>query len=512
MSSVIWKGYIKDQFDLEARPKEFIKIDSHNIRNDALTSASSSFTCLEKPEHIAKGDILIVLDEKSQKRYQGKITSAEEYTINTEQIYSILGGTWVYNLSQYIGDGDDKSWYFEKYSKLDITEYEYPTVENVKSLEPEETNTYSDSNTSITMNIADSYTARATTYVYSETRQKIDLVGTTDDNGTLTINNEEIGEIDSCTATTFEQCLFVKGWNKIEIVYTEGSGGDGWLLTANGSKLSTCGLFSKMTSKTTDKLYTLEEIFASELQKYCNGEMKDSEYTDPLVKQKLGKFKIECKTSTYGNFTSGSDNETMDMEDMLYELYNSYRILLDINIQYSGTNTITIYKISDDEVLKLGDNTNTVVNISPTTEITETNRLIIYDQDGIYRSTYVVKSDGTREKEPTEITDRYGIVNTEIVYSDDNIDALLEEYLPTEMYNHKITFTLKLISKIFKFDDFKIGTRLKIYKDLETYQTIITGIEYSKDSGKSVSEITFICGNVRTTLTDKLLIKYGIRK
>lgn len=512
MSNIIWRGYVKDQFDLEAKPKEFVKIDSHSIREDCITSTTSSFVCLDKPSNIANGDVLVVLDEKSVKRYQGVITSVEEYTINTNQIYKLFAGNWVYDLPAYIGDGDNKSWYFEMYEKLDPSVYEHPSVEDVVNLTASDTKTFADTDTSISMGIGDNYTAKATTYIYSSKRQKIDLTVTTDDNGTVTLNNEQIAELDSCEATLVEGCLFVTGWNKLEIVYTEGTGGDGWLVTYEGGKLSSATIFDKMTSITSESLYSLEEIFMSAFEKYCTGQIKDSTYVDPLVKQKLGNFKMACETKTYGSFTSQDDGTTMDMEDLLYDLYNSYRILLEVDINYSGENTINIKKISDDEVKMVMDNTSTVINITPTTETNETNRLIIFDSDGMYRSTYVVKSDGAREKEPTEITDRFGIVNTEIVYSDDNINSILEENLPTDMYNHKITFSLKLISKIFKFEDFKIGTRLKIYKDQETYQTIVTGIDYSKTSGKSVSEVGFTCGNVRTTLTDKLLIKYGVKK
>ena len=85
----MWRGYVKDQLNLENVPKAFLKIKSFNIKEDLLTSATSSFDCVEVKDNISNGDILIVADETGITKYLGVINSIDENTINTTQIQSI---------------------------------------------------------------------------------------------------------------------------------------------------------------------------------------------------------------------------------------------------------------------------------------------------------------------------------------------------------------------------------------------------------------------------------------
>ena len=48
----MWRGYVKDQLNLENVPKAFLKIKSFNIEEDLLTSAASSFECVEVSDNI----------------------------------------------------------------------------------------------------------------------------------------------------------------------------------------------------------------------------------------------------------------------------------------------------------------------------------------------------------------------------------------------------------------------------------------------------------------------------
>ena len=96
---------------------------------------------------------------------------------------------------------------------------------------------YADTSTSISMNMADSYSGIATTYVFLDTDETINITFTTDDAGTVTINNAHIGNLTSCTATALN-CPFKKGWNKLEVCYTEGSGGDGWVTSPRISSIA----------------------------------------------------------------------------------------------------------------------------------------------------------------------------------------------------------------------------------------------------------------------------------
>ena len=101
---------------------------------------------------------------------------------------------------------------------------------------------YADTSTSISMNMADSYSGIATTYLFFDADETISITFTTDDAGTVTLNDTHIGNLASCAATAVS-CPFKKGWNKLEVCYTEGSGGDGWVTSP---KISTLESVKKM--------------------------------------------------------------------------------------------------------------------------------------------------------------------------------------------------------------------------------------------------------------------------
>ena len=83
------------------------------------------------------------------------------------------------------------------------------------------------------------------TNVKIDNDETIEIAYTTDDAGTVTINDELIGML---TSTQVKSLMtpFKKGWNKVEICYTEGSGGDGWL---TNPKFSTLTSVKKMYAK-----------------------------------------------------------------------------------------------------------------------------------------------------------------------------------------------------------------------------------------------------------------------
>lgn len=672
-----WRAYIKDQMNIAARPKAFLEILNFDVSNDLLTTSNSTFECMALPSNVAKGDILTLLNPYGKPRYYGVISSIEETTIQTCQIQNLFAGTWVYDLPNFLGTGDNKQWKIKIYDTPigDDGTYSYLYPTDLESLTAKNTYNKNDSEIGMKMNLGDIYTCYATCYVYSEKRVKVDISFCADDIGTLTINGSKVstckysGTIEDSIQT--ESCIFRQGWNKVEVVYSDllpndngwrfeifdslgterclvdtdlnnlaakesyvlsdsntklnmdlgdaytaraktniyckeaktvtfafaasyrgtlivndvaiydyiyyehtsdnnKNGGepsgvvcnlkagwntveviysgitteeskyqkDGFTLTANDLKISKCGefdnvtsyissddgfsltynnqnfsecgLFTKLTSDSTNEVTSLEQTFADKFKEYIAGKIRDSSYVDPLVKQRLGCFDVSVCSNTNGSFLSQDDNYTIDMEQMIYDLYNQYQIMVDVKIPYEGTPSVIIGKSQIGEYLKVADNNNTIVDISPVTEIEETNRLIIYDSDGIYRTSYATKSDGTRVKEPSEISSRFGVVNTQIVYSDDPIEDLLAANLPEEIYNHKLTFTLRLIDKLYYYDDFTLGMPIKVWKDIEYYRTVLTGREFSKETNKPVTLINYTCGNVRTSLTKKLSLKFGV--
>lgn len=564
----MWRGYVKDQLNLENVPKAFLKIKSFSIKEDLLTSATSSFDCVEVKDNISNGDILIVADETGITKYLGVINSIDENTINTTQIQSIYKGNWLYDLPNIIGVGNDKSWHWDRYDYLiDPTkDYQHwnnsdlPKLEALENLQIRESRTLLDSSTSLTMNLGEKYTACATTYVYSETRKNITMVFSSDNGGILYVNGADVGSYvlyDSSTQAVRVpiECPVTirKGWNKVQVVYSEETGSDGWLVTINGFHLNE--YFSELTSQYTSNVTSLEDTFAQALRLYANGKMRDSSYTDDLIKQRLSSIEIKTSSQTQGAFLTQEDTYVCDMEEFIYSLYNRYQIQLTFDIPYKGKCTCTIGKSNIGEI-KIGNNTNAIVDISPITEVEETNRLIIYNEDGTYRATYITKADGSRVKEPIGTANRFGVVKTAIVFSDDDDQTLQWGYLP-KMYNHKLTFTLKLFKEVevpvkklerveknlttfdnknlktenesyimanvyerierkeklslYSFNDFILGMPLAIWKDNDYFSTILTGREMTKDENAPINEVHYTCGTVRTKLTEKLLIKYGVQ-
>lgn len=564
----MWRGYVKDQLNITAVPKAFLRIKSFTIREDLLTSANSSFDCLEVSEEISHGDILIVSDETGVTKYLGVITSIDDNTISTSQIQSIYKGNWLYDLPNIIGSGNDKCWTWNRYAYqmdesipyTDWYESDMPELDSLKDLDILETRTFLDADTSISMQIADKYTADAVTYVYSETRKSVTMTFSCDNGGFLYVNGTKVGSYlyyDKSTQgqTTPVECTATirKGWNKIDVVYNEEDGGDGWLVTIGGAHLNAA--FNQLTSQATSSVTSLEDTFAQALTKYAAGEMRDMDnWHDPLVEQRLSPIKVKTSSQTQGAFVTQEDTYVTDMEDFIYSLYNKYQIQLIFDIPYEGECSVTIGK-TDVEELKIGNNTNAIVDISPVTEVEDTNRLIIYDSNGMYRATYVTNADGSRVKEPAEVTNRFGVVKTSIVFSDDDDSTLEWGYLP-KMYNHKLTFKLRILNPVsvnvdytkmvdkllstegdqhittdddhpiavrvpdhiqknvsnylYSYDSFILGMPLAVWKDTDYYSTILTGLEMSKSENEPVSEVSYTCGTVRTKLTEKILRKYGV--
>lgn len=417
-SNTIWKAYVKDQMNLSAKPKAFLNLLTFDCKNDLLTTANSSFECMSLPSNVSKGDVLTLLNPYGVPRYHGVITSIEETTIQTAQIQNYFAGTWVYDLPSLIGQGDNKCWQVDLY---DYSEDISLKPSELEDLTVKSTRLINDTSIGMSLNYTNPYIAKCTTYVYSSSRIRVDLYfkakqkGTLNINGTQTISVSYSDKEDDDNGAKTSSCVFRKGWNRIEVVYSNEENDSGFLLYYNSHLISQCGLFSQMTTNYSTEVNSLEEAFKTALSNYCNGVMKDSNYIDPVVKQRLSEFEITTCSNTQGGFVSQNDNYTIDMEQMIYDLYNNYQIMLDVKIPYEGTPSIKIGKSQIEEYLKVANNNNTIANISPITEIEETNRVIVYDKDGIYRTTYVTKSDGTRVEEPSEMSSRFGVVNTSIV-------------------------------------------------------------------------------------------------
>lgn len=253
---------------------------------------------------------------------------------------------------------------------------------------------------------------------------------------------------------------------------------------------------------------TLEEEFAALLQDYADGKMYKSTYVDSLVAQRLGGITIDFIGSTLANLPKDLDDKgeekftTQDMEKFIYSLYEDYGIILDFEINFSGANYVHI-KVPDFDSIKVGNNMYAIQNMSPIETIEETNRLIIYSAKHVYRKTYVATKSGIVE-EPTSTANRFDITNTKIVSSDDELSDLVANNLPSVMYNHKLTFDLVLKNFIYQFDEFHLGMPLDVWYGSDYYNSVLTGYEMKKTTNENVTYVSFTCGKVRNSLTQKL--------
>lgn len=255
---------------------------------------------------------------------------------------------------------------------------------------------------------------------------------------------------------------------------------------------------------------TLEEEVAYLLGQYAQGKIYGSTYTDGLVAQRLGGITIDYEGTTSANLPTDLDengNEqytTKDMEQFIYELYENYGIIFQFEINISGTNYVHI-KVPDYQSIKVGNNMFAIQDMLPMTTVEETNRLIVFAQDKTYRKTYVATKNGIVE-EPSTTANRFDVTNTKIVFSDDDLADLVSANLPDVMYNHKIEFSLVIKNFIYEFGDFNLGGGLDIYYGDDYYSSVLTGYEITKASNQNITMVHFVCGKVRTKLTNLLTL------
>lgn len=541
-----YRCFIKDQLHLTDPPKIFLRVDSFDVKNDLMTVANSEIVVTEKIENVENGDLVVVYDPFGNRLYQGVITAIEDKIIRASQMQSFYKGEWIYEKGETPPTSFNNSWYFERFAYTANTPY----LEDFEGLTPTATNTYNNDNISTAMNIANTYNAKATTYVWCSKPFISVLALVTDDTGRLYLNGKELCSTTASNTAVEAQVNFVKGLNELTVVYRENTGNDGWNVyyaprafdPYNPTKTYAVNdyvsynntTYRCTTAITTPEQWTaghwtsvaiprltvksevlglnstratgtfLEPEIKNIVDDYSDGKLVGSDYIDPLVAQRLGGIIVSSVSSTVANLTTENVGTTMDFEDFIYMLYDKYGIIFDFEINFTGQNYLTI-KVPGYESMKLGNNMFAIKDMSPITKIEETNRLVIFDNQMRYRTTYVATKDDVVE-EPSSTVNRFNLTNTNIVTSDDEINDLIAANLPSNMYNHKLSFTLVLKNNVYSYDNFKIGMPLEVWHDSDYYSTVLTGIEIRKESNKGVSEIYFTCGLVRQKLTQLLTL------
>lgn len=375
-----YRAYIKDQTDLTASPTAFLKVKSFDITEDLLSTANSKIVVEEVPDDIiSEGDVIILMDAKANKVYQGVITKLNKPVISIKD-------------------------------------------NNTKKEDP---------------------------------------------------------SIECSQMQNFYNGTFIYAYPK-----REGAAP-----------------------------YSIEEGFSWIISDYADGKIKGSDYVDPSVSERLGGITISFVVvgEDDRDFPGDLDSNETNMEDFLYFMFDKYDIIPEFTINYSGSNSLKLHK-SSYESIKIGNNTYAIKDIVPTEEVNEVNRLIIFNQDDTYNSTWVSTITGEKvevSNDEEEPPGRYKVTKTKIVHlgsdsSSADIKGVVDSNLPTNPYNHKVTFSLMKDNYLYKLEDFHLGMPLNIYINGKLFESILTGWNIRKDEDSSDISIDMTCGKVRTSLTKKL--------
>ncbi len=151
------------------------------------------------------------------------IVLASTTAATNETVYNVLTAN-----AQVLDENDkphENEWYFEKYESTTV---DSNFLTNISAKTPVTTTYYKDANIKTSMNIANTYTAKCTTYLYCNSPTTISVKFITDDNGLVLLNDTTITSVTSTKWTSAQSLTLQPGENKLVIYYTEGTGSDGW--------------------------------------------------------------------------------------------------------------------------------------------------------------------------------------------------------------------------------------------------------------------------------------------
>lgn len=224
--------------------------------------------------------------------------------------------------------------------------------------------------------------------------------------------------------------------------------------------------------------------------------------SDPMVSDRFP-FTVSASSSTTGTIETKDDTYVMDFETFLMNMYNTYGVITDIQIPFNGSPTITLKQATHTSI-KVGNNVLPVQNMTPLTEIFETNKLEIWDKDGTtLRGTYYTTSQGVTSNANDPL--RLPVTKTKFIFNtDDALADIVQENLQDEIYNHKITFDLLLNNGLYDFYDWELGMPIEIWCNGEYYSTLFTKYSMSKEMNVDVTSVSITCGKVRNSLTERL--------
>lgn len=228
--------------------------------------------------------------------------------------------------------------------------------------------------------------------------------------------------------------------------------------------------------------------------------------SDTLLASIFDCFTINTISSTNRVLETQEEHYVVNFANFLYSLYEKYSIIVDFEITFNeGTPIINIGRPTFNKLL-IGNNSAIFRNFNITTNVFQTNKLIIYSSEGVYRRTYYATTSGIVTN-PSALN-RLQKINTNIVFSDDDFSILEASSLRNQIYNHEITLELVLKNNLLPFSDLHLGQEAEIYFNGDYYDSVLTGYSLQGSDGNNPSTIMLTFGLVRTALSTKLFKRF----
>lgn len=281
-------------------------------------------------------------------------------------------------------------------------------------------------------------------------------------------------------------------------------------------------LFGSTKTSTKSLMKSLSDYMGSFCLGYPSYKNVDAEKNSSIERLTInvarsidGKLSIEKNANMNITAPVIDDTNVSNLEDHLLKAFDEFGVYIKPYFYKSGgavvwlVNEVTNPKIQSP--LVLSNNSEGITDISVDVQEMENTSLVVYNSTGAtFRGIYSVKTDGTITNYNYPPTDAesfiaYNTCKPKIIMSDDKIKTVVEQYLSSAQYNHKITFNLDLNSDLYSLDALNIGRRVEFYYKNKVYNSIVTGLEWElPENTEDPSMVKVTLGKVRNKLTTKI--------
>ncbi len=225
--------------------------------------------------------------------------------------------------------------------------------------------------------------------------------------------------------------------------------------------------------------------------------------SDPMIADRFP-FTVTTSSTTSGTFEAQEATFTTDFEAFLMQMYDQHGVITEISVPFGDvTPTITLKKATHSAV-KIGNNVQVIQNLTPITEVFETNKLVIYNAEGdTLRGAYYTTPQGITTSSSSPL--RLPVTKTKFIFDTDTpLDEIRDQNLQEEIYNHRISFDMVLNNNLYDFFDWELGMPIQVWYNGAYYSTIFTKYNLRKEINTDVAAVSVTCGKVRNTLTELL--------